>query len=443
MQELTSPPSPLAEATVKARTELADLLTSSAERELQKAPTTERQGALLGPIKVVHAFWLAGMSCDGCTIAVTGATAPSVEDLLTGRLPGVPRVVLHHPVVSIEAGEHFMKNYELAAEGKLNAPFVVIYEGSIANEQLAEETGGYWAAMGVEKHNGEHKPIPTATWLKRMAPGAAAVIAIGTCATWGGVPSAYGNATGAMSVMDFLGPDYRSALGVPVVNVPGCSPIGDNFTETVAAVLLFLNGLGPLPEFDELGRPAWLFAETVHHRCVRAGWYEEGTFAKHYGDKECLVEIGCWGPVVQCNITSRGAINHMGGCMNTGGICIGCTMPGFPDRFAPFYKRPPGTIISSNSSRIVGSFVRPLRRITMGFTNRETRWDKQKQVPSGWGRVEEPGPVWKAIHYFYEKWQFLNADTPGRTKPEEMYAGGYEVPGVRSGDSARPEQLKK
>ncbi|HEX6605679.1 MAG TPA: hydrogenase expression protein HypE [Chloroflexia bacterium] len=438
------PRSPAAEATVAKRVEPVDWLTSSAERELHKDPAAGRQGALLGPVKVAHAFWLAGMSCDGCTVSVSGATAPSVEDLLTGRMPGVPRVVLHHSVLSAEAGHEFIKNYQMAVDGKLNAPYVVIYEGSITDERLAAATGGYWSAMGVEEEDGQQKPIPTATWLKRMAPGAAAVIAIGTCATWGGIPAAYGNPTGAMSVMDFLGKDYRSALGLPVVNVPGCAPVGDNFTETVAAILLFLQGLGPLPEFDERGRPAWLFSETVHQRCVRAGYYEEGTFAEEYGDKECLVEIGCWGPVVQCNITSRGAINHMGGCMNTGGGCIGCTMPGFPDRFAPFYNRAPGALVSTNSSRVVGSFVRPLRRMTQQFQNRETRWDRDgEHVPSGWGNVAAPGPIKKGMHFFYEKLQHQGSVTPGRTRPAEQYRNGYEVPGVRSGESARPERREQ
>ena len=212
------------------------------------------------------------------------------------------------------------------------------------------------------------------------------MIAIGTCATWGGIPAAINNVTDSMSVADWLGPQYRSALGLPVVNIPGCSPVGDNFTETVAVTLLFLQGIGPAPELDELGRPQWLFGETVHRTCTRAGFYEEGTFAKKFGDKECLVEVGCWGPVVQCNITSRGAINHMGGCMNVGGACIGCTMPGFPDKFTPFYKAPPGTLVSGNGSRLLGSFVRPLRLITLRKLNRETRWDRQGGVtPSGWG----------------------------------------------------------
>jgi hydrogenase small subunit len=378
------------------------------EREVQLQP--DERTMPLGPIKVVHAFWLAGMSCDGCSIAAVGATAPSVEDLLAGTIPGVPRVVLHHSVLSIESGEEFTHNYKMAEKGELGAPYVVIYEGSIADERIASAAGGYFSAMGAEKQpDGTQRPIPTATWLKRLAPGAAAVIAIGTCATWGGIPAATGNPTGSMSVMDFLGKDYRSSYGLPVINVPGCSPVGDNFTETIACTLLFLQGHGPLPEFDELGRPQWLFNETVHQRCVRAGFYEEGTFADRYGQKECLVEIGCWGPVVQCNIVSRGAINHMGGCMNTGGVCIGCTMPGFPDRFSPFYKKPPGANISSAGSKVLGTFMRPLRRISQSYLNKETRWTREGQVPSGWGHVEKPGLMMKLIHTLYVKYQFLGS----------------------------------
>jgi hydrogenase small subunit len=390
-------------------TELVDVapeqrLESTAEQfERTPRPAPETARLPRGPIKIVHVFWLAGMSCDGCTISVAGATNPSVESLLAGAVPALPKMLLHHPVLSVEAGHEFVRNFELAWQGKLADPYVVVYEGSIADERIAAKTGGYWAALGVEKVNGQNRPVPTAEWLTRLAPGAAAVIAIGTCATWGGVPAAYGNVTGAMSVMDFLGAEYRSAFGLPVINVPGCAPIGDNFMETVAAILLFLQGLGPLPEFDELGRPAWLFRETVHRGCTRAGFYEEGTFAKEYGDKECLVAIGCWGPVVNCNMVERGAINHMGGCMKAGGVCIGCTMPGFPDRFSPFYKMPPGANLSGAVASFGGLFIRPLRRLTQQFENREVRWDRTERVPSGWGHVEEPTVPSKVAHYFYEK----------------------------------------
>jgi len=380
-------------------------------------PVREKMHAPQGPVKLVHAFWLAGMSCDGCSISATGATNPSVEDLLLGVIPGLPKVVLHHPVLSLEVGEDFIHPFEMAQNGELDAPYVCIYEGSIADERIAGATGGYFSAMGDQvMDNDEDQPFPTASRLKVMAERAAAVIAIGTCATWGGIPAATGNPTGAMSVMDFLGKDYRSALGLPVINIPGCAPVGDNFTETIAVILMFLQGLGPLPEFDELGRPAWLFSETVHRGCNRAGYYEEGVFAEDYGDKECLVEIGCWGPVVNCNIVSRGAQSHMGGCMAAGGPCIGCTMPGFPDKFAPFYKSPPGSLISSNASRTVGFGIRRLRALSNHDRNREVRWDKtpSKAVPSGWGDVPPPGPLDKSVHFFYEKLQFMGSKRPGR-----------------------------
>jgi hydrogenase small subunit len=263
------------------------------------------------------------------------------------------------------------------------------------------------------------QPIPTAEWLERMAPNAAAVIALGTCATWGGIPAAIGNPTGAMGVMDFLGLEYRSTFGLPVVNIPGCSPVGDNFTETVAAVLLFLQGLGPLPEFDELGRPAWLFGETVHRGCTRAGFYEEGIFAENYGDPECLVEIGCWGPVVQCNINKRGALNHVGGCMNIGAPCIGCTMPSFPDGFSPFYKKPPGTFLSSNTSKVYGSVIRRLREFSQFHQNRSPRWEREGHVPSGWGHVREPNLLEKVGHYFYQKMQFSGGKKPGSVQKNQ------------------------
>jgi hydrogenase small subunit len=373
-------------------------------------------GGSQGAIEEVHVFWLAGMSCDGCSVSVTGATSPSVEELLAGSIPGLPRVVLHHPVLSVNAGGSFIAPFKLAAEGKLGAPYVVVLEGSVPDDQALDS--GYFSAMGAggfDPVTEGDQPNKVTDWLIRLTPGAAASVAIGTCATWGGVPAAAGNITGSMSLMDFLGKDYVSALGVPVVNIPGCAPVGDNFTETVAAVLMFLQGMGPLPEFDELGRPSWLFDQTVHRHCVRAGYYEEGTFAKQFGDQECLVDVGCWGPVVQCNITERGAINHMGGCMVAGGPCIGCTMPGFPDKFAPFYKAPPGSLISGGIARTYGFGIKRLRRVTMRSRNREPVWDRANEVPTAWARRRrKPGLASKIEGFFYERLQYRG--TPNLAK---------------------------
>jgi hydrogenase small subunit len=390
----------------------------------------------IGPLEKVHAFWFAGMSCDGCTIAVAGANAPSVEHLVLGAHPGIPQVVLHHPVLQMESGPNYFYAHEQAIRGELDAPYVIILEGSISDELLAMAEGGYWSGQGEEPwgEDGVERTVSTDEWIARLAPGAAASIAIGTCATWGGIPSAEGNPTGAMSLMDFLGGDYRSTYGLPVVNVPGCAPVGDNFTETVASILYFLQGFGPLPEFDDLGRPAWLFGETVHRHCVRGAYYEEGDFAEEFGDKECLVEIGCWGPVVNCNITSRGAISGYGGCMNVGGACIGCTMPGFPDKFTPFYTAPPGSATSTMAARLVGGIFKPLRQSTNNHLNREMRWDRLQDVPSGWARSHsEPGPASDVGHRFYDK--LRRSTDRGRQGSEEW--------GRVSGDAKRMEDATK
>ena len=88
----------------------------------------------------------------------------------------------------------------------------------------------------------------------------------------------------------------------------------------------------------------------------------------------CIVKLGCWGPVVQCNVGKRGWINGMGGCPNVGGICIGCTMPGFPDKFMPFMNQPPGSLLSSNAVMTYGKAIHALRKFTQASLNKEPAW---------------------------------------------------------------------
>ena len=164
---------------------------SGAMTEDMLAPIATATGATrFGPLEKVHAFWFAGLSCDGCSVAVTGATMPSVESLMLGAHPGVPRVVLHHSVINIESGPYYLQPAEQAIAGTLDAPYVVILEGSIADETIAHVQGGYWSATGEEPWgpDGQLRPVSSTEWVARLAPNAAAMIAIGTCATWGGIP---------------------------------------------------------------------------------------------------------------------------------------------------------------------------------------------------------------------------------------------------------------
>jgi hydrogenase small subunit len=163
------------------------------------------------------------------------------------------------------------------------------------------------------------------------------VVAVGTCATYGGIPAMKNNPTGAMGVPDYLGWKWRSKANLPVICIPGCPAQPDNMTEVLMYLVFHLAGLAPAPELDEQLRPKWLFGRTVREGCNRAGFVAEGQFATEYGaDHRCLVKLGCKGPVVKCNVPIRGWVNGVGGCPNVGGICMACTMPGFPDKYMPF-----------------------------------------------------------------------------------------------------------
>ena len=321
-------------------------------------------------VKEVHILWItAGLSCDGDSISTTAATLPSIEDVLMGAAPGLPKVHLHNPVLAVEVGEEFMQFFHDGADGKLD-PFILIVEGSIPNEKIKPE--GYWAAMGTDRHTGQ--PITTCEWIDRLAPRAWGVVAAGTCATYGGIHAMAGNPTGAMGLADYLGWDYRSKAGLPIVNVPGCPVQPDNMMETLLYLLYHAAGLAPIIPLDDKLRPTWLFGKTVHEGCDRAGYYEQADFGYEYGSPKCLVKVGCWGPVVNCNVTKRGWMDGVGGCPNVGGICIACTMPGFPDKFMPFMDEPPGAKLSGTMITMYGRAIRSLRSFTNKTVNEEPNW---------------------------------------------------------------------
>ncbi len=113
--------------------------------------------------------------------------------------------------------------------------------------------------------------------------------------------------------------------------------------------------------------------------------------------------------------------------MNAGGACIGCTMPGFPDKFTPFYKIPPGSRVSTTASRLLGSFIRPLRSYTNSHLNRETRWDLHGDVPTAWARERgEPSLVHDLGHKFYDRMRRSN-DTGRKSKNDEELVFGKRV----------------
>lgn len=321
-------------------------------------------------IPEINLLWInAGLSCDGDSVSLTNAQRPSVEDIVMGGIPGLPKVNVYWPLVAFETGEAFIQAFFKAERGEME-PFVLVIEGSVANEKIKRE--GYFTGFGNDPATGQ--PRTLMEWIDALAPRATAVIAAGTCATFGGIHAMQGNPTGAMGLADYLGWDWRSKAGLPIINVPGCPVQPDNMSETLTQLLLFAAGRAPVPELDDMLRPKWLFERTVHDGCDRAGYYEQGDFAKAYGEPNCLVKLGCWGPVVKCNVPKRGWMDGIGGCPNVGGICMACTMPGFPDKYMPFMDEPPGASLSTTLVMGYGRFIRAMRAATIATGDKEPKW---------------------------------------------------------------------
>jgi hydrogenase small subunit len=339
---------------------------------MQGAPQmpNDQTAQKIEPIHEIDVLWItAGLGCDGDTIAITAATQPSLEDIVLGGLPWIPKVKFHNPVLAYANGEDFLQPFYRAVEGNLE-PFILVIEGSIPNEK--NKTEGYWASFGTDRNTGQ--PILTCDWIDRLAPKAWAVMAAGTCATYGGLHAMEGNPTGCMGLADYLGWEWKSKSSVPIVCVPGCPVQPDNFMETLLYLLRMAAGNAPMIPLDNCLRPTWLFGNTLHEGCDRGGYYEQAQFADDYGNVPCIVKLGCWGPVVQCNVGKRGWMGGIGGCPNVGGICIGCTMPGFPDKFMPFMNQPPGSLLSASAVTTYGRAIHALRRFTQNSLNNEPAW---------------------------------------------------------------------
>ena len=336
----------------------------------------------------IDVLWLTAMlGCDGDTIAMTAATQPSLEELTDGLVPGVPRMRLHNPVLARENGDAFLARFRAAARGEID-PFILVVEGSVPNE--ANKEAGVWAGFGTDPETGQ--PIPTCEWVDLLAPHAWAVVAMGTCAAYGGIHAMAGNPTGCMGLPDYLGWDWTSRAGVPLVCLPGCPVHPDSCTRTLAHLLAQAVGAAPMIELDAALRPAWMFAGTVHEGCDRGGYYEQADFAAEYGSPRCIVKLGCWGPVVACPVPKSGWMNGIGGCPNVGGVCIGCTMPGFPDKFMPFMQEPPGARMSTSAVLMYGRTVRALRKFTRASLEQEPAW-RSKDSSSTADADPPPSPL--------------------------------------------------
>jgi hydrogenase small subunit len=251
-------------------------------------------------------IWLSFQECTGCTESLTRSFSPTLEDLIFDFIS----LDYHHTLqaVSGEAAEAARRKSMEENRDK----YIVVVDGSVPTAD-----GGVYSTIAGHTN---------LSMLAETVEHAAAVVAVGTCAAFGGLPEARPNPTGAVPISQLV-------KDKPVVNIPGCPPL----PQAMAGTLTHLLAFGRLPELDALGRPRAFFGETIHDRCYRRPFYERGLFAKSFDDEGarqgwCLYELGCKGPVTYnaCATTRwNGGVSFP---IQSGHGCIGCSEPHFWDR---------------------------------------------------------------------------------------------------------------
>ena len=253
-------------------------------------------------------IWLHFQECTGCTESMLRAEHPTLEKLILDVIS-----LEYHETLMAAAG-HQAEKARLDAMAKYKGKYVLVVEGAIPTKQ-----------EGIYCKIGGHTAIDL---LKSCAADAAAVIAIGSCASWGGMPStisplADSCPTGSSGVAD--------VLGKPVVTIPGCPPNPYNFLATVVHFLTF----GKLPDVDAKGRPKFAYSRLIHENCERRAHFDAGRFAVEFGDENhrkgyCLYKLGCKGPetYANCSAIGFGDVGENNWPVGCGHPCIGCTEKG-------------------------------------------------------------------------------------------------------------------
>jgi len=247
--------------------------------------------------------WLNGAGCTGCTVSFANSNYPGVDELVldTVSVRYMETLMAASGTLSEAALADTIKN--------LKGKYVLILEGAIPTK----DSGVYL------KVNGR----PFVDIIKEAADGAAYKVAMGTCATFGGIPAAGPNPTGCKGLKD--------VVGGAVVNIPGCPGHPDWLVGTLVNILLF----GKVPELDQLGRPKMFYGKLIHDNCPRRAAYEEGKFIKNIGEEVpgiegCMGAKGCRGPVTYADCPHRQWNSGVSFCIKVSAPCAGCTEPTFP-----------------------------------------------------------------------------------------------------------------
>jgi hydrogenase small subunit len=249
-------------------------------------------------------IWLQGQGCTGCSVSTLNTAYPDIAEVLTQIIS-----LEFNPTVMAAAGDHAIKVLDDALTNQ-SGKFILVVEGSIPTG-----SGGDYCTVGEK----DGKPITVLDWTNKLGQAAKAILSVGTCSAFGGIPAGKPNPTGAKAVTDIL-------PNATIINIPGCPPHPDWVIGTIAHVLLF-----GMPELDDRKRPKVFFTHLIHENCERRYYFEQGIYAQDYSDEGCLFQLGCKGPIAHCDVSTRGWNNGVNWCARSGGPCIACTQPTYPD----------------------------------------------------------------------------------------------------------------
>ncbi len=271
-------------------------------------------------------FWLQGAACTGCSVTILNSAHPSIADVLLKVIS-----LEFHPTIMASEGASAVENMFSVAE-KFKGQYFVVVEGAIP---LAED--GHYCIV-AEAHGKEYTMVDM---LKKLAPDAAAVLAVGTCAAYGGIPAAEGSVTETVSTKAFFD---QAKIATPVVNIPGCPPHPDWIVGTVVLALETIkekglaDGLAAVVGLlDEDARPIPFYGVNTHETCPWIDKFDEGVMSAVITDKEgCRYDLGCKGPMAMCDSPTRRWNGKVNWCIENA-VCIGCVQPDFPDGMSPFY----------------------------------------------------------------------------------------------------------
>ena len=276
-------------------------------------------------VKELPVVYLQTAACSGCAVTLLNTASPTIKNVLIDQIvPGVHINLRFHPVIMAAAGEMAVQAMEDTARKK-KGEYVLVVDGAVPTA-----TDAVYGAVGER----QGKPVTMAQRVTELAQDALAIIAMGTCASFGGIPAAAPNPTGCQPVKKVLD---AKGISKPLINIPGCPPHPDWFVGTVASIIL--NGLPKADDLDDFLRPKAFYGKLIHENCPRRAYFDEAKFAKKFGDEGCLYELGCKGPITYADCPLRRWNSGTNWVIGAGAPCNGCTQPEFPDQTSPFYEK--------------------------------------------------------------------------------------------------------